>query len=145
MKSVVYPSHSAPRDFGEKSWSNIPDDASESVLASMGQTFSAPLEIINIAAGAASSDFPVGAAGLPGLAGERHFSPKELAERWRLSECKVRRMFETEPGVLRIGEPSRRVGRKLKRSYYTMRIPETAALRVHRRLTAGTIRPRFAC
>lgn len=76
------------------------------------------------------------AAGLVGLAGERHYSPKELAH-WGLSESKIRRLFENEPGVLRLGEPSRRVGRKLKRSYFTMRIPETVALRVHRRLTSG--------
>ena len=43
--------------------------------------------------------------GLPGLAGERHFSRREIAERRALSECKIRRMFEGEPGVLRIGEP----------------------------------------
>jgi hypothetical protein len=73
---------------------------------------------------------------MSGLAGERHFTPKELSGLWHLSETKIRRLFEMEPGVLRIGEPSRRVGRKLKRSYYTLRIPESVALRVHRRLTA---------
>jgi len=73
---------------------------------------------------------------MPGLAGERHFTPKELAGLWKLSETKIRRLFQNEPGVLRIGEPSRRVGRKLKRSYFTMRIPESVAIRVHRQLTA---------
>jgi hypothetical protein len=77
-----------------------------------------------------------GAAGLSCLAGEQHFSPRDLT-RWGLSETKIRRLFEHEPGVLRIGEPSRRVGRRLKRSYYTMRIPESIALRVYRRLTAA--------
>ena len=74
--------------------------------------------------------------GMAGLAGEQHYTPRELARLWKLSETKIRRLFEREPGVLRIGEPSRRVGRKLKRSYYTMRIPESVALRAHRRLTA---------
>jgi hypothetical protein len=65
---------------------------------------------------------------------EQHFSPQELASVWGLSSTKVRRMFQEEPGVLRIGEPSRRLGRKLKRSYYTLRIPASVAERVHRRM-----------
>jgi AraC-like DNA-binding protein len=75
--------------------------------------------------------------GLSGVAGEHHYTPKEIAQRWGLSESKVRRMFEVEPGVLRIGEPSRRVGRKLRRAYFIIRIPESVALRVHRRLTGA--------
>lgn len=102
----------------------------------MGQNLSAPLETIRTA-DVAGEDTHVGAGGLTGLAGERHYSPRELTH-WELSETKIRRLFEHEPGVLRIGEPSRRVGRKLKRGYYTMRIPETVALRVHRRLTANS-------
>lgn len=65
---------------------------------------------------------------------ERHFTPKELGGLWGLSDTKIRRMFENEPGVLREGAPSRRFGRKLKRRYYTLRIPESIAVRVHRRL-----------
>jgi hypothetical protein len=66
---------------------------------------------------------------------EPHFAPKDLAVLWRLSDTKIRRMFEDEPGVLREGEPSRRLGRKLKRRYFTMRIPESVAIRVHRQLS----------
>ena len=66
---------------------------------------------------------------------EQHFLPADLAKVWGLSPSKVRRMFEEEPGVLRIGEPSRRVGRALKRSYYSMRIPERVAQKVYSRLT----------
>ena len=65
---------------------------------------------------------------------EKHFSPQELGEAWDISDTKVRRMFQNEPGVLLIGEPSRRLGRKLKRSYFTMRIPESVAIRVYKRL-----------
>jgi hypothetical protein len=65
---------------------------------------------------------------------ERHFSPKALGQVWGISDTKVRRLFEDEPGVLLIGEPSRRLGRKLKRSYFTMRIPESVAIRVHERM-----------
>jgi len=44
-------------------------------------------------------------------------------------------MFADEPGVLRIGEPSRRVGRKLTRRYYSLRIPHSVAERVHTQLS----------
>ncbi len=102
----------------------------------MDLDFSAPLALPGVPFSGGGPVIDAGDAGLPGLAGEQHYSPKEIAQRWGLSETKVRRMFEAEPGVLRIGEPSRRVGRKLKRGYYTMRIPESVAVRVHRRLTA---------
>jgi hypothetical protein len=42
-------------------------------------------------------------------------------------------MFQDEPGVLKIGEPSRRLGRKLKRRYYTLRVPQSVEERVMRR------------
>ena len=65
---------------------------------------------------------------------ERHFSPKKLGEAWGISDTKVRRMFAHEPGVLLIGEPSRRLGKKLKRGYFTMQIPESVAARVYEKL-----------
>jgi hypothetical protein len=64
---------------------------------------------------------------------EKHFTVKELAETWGLSDSKVRRMFQDED-VLKVGEPSRRLGKKLKRSYYTMTIPESVAMRVYERI-----------
>ena len=66
---------------------------------------------------------------------EQHFHPSELAKLWGLSASTIRRMFEKEPGVLLVGEPSRRVGRALRRSYFTMRIPSSVAERVHQKLT----------
>lgn len=71
-----------------------------------------------------------------GLHNERHFSPVELAEMWALSAPVIRELFADEPGVIKIGKPSRRIGRSLKRSYYSLRIPESVAERVHRRLAA---------
>ena len=68
-----------------------------------------------------------GAAGLSGLAGEQHFSPTEIAGLRDLSKTKIRRLFEREAGVLRIGEPSQVGRQEAERSYYTMRIPETVA------------------
>jgi hypothetical protein len=64
---------------------------------------------------------------------EPHFTPLELAGIWRVSPQFIRKIFADEPGVLLIGEPSRRVGKKLKRSYLTMRIPHAVAERVHQR------------
>jgi hypothetical protein len=62
------------------------------------------------------------------IALERHFTPKELAVLWALDESTVRRMFQDEPGVFKIGKAARRDG---KRDYLTLRIPQTVALRVH--------------
>lgn len=59
---------------------------------------------------------------------ERHFTPKELAELWRLDESTVRRMFQDEPGVLKIGS----TGRRNKRDYVTLRIPASTAARFYR-------------
>jgi hypothetical protein len=62
---------------------------------------------------------------------ERHFTPKELAELWRLDESTVRRMFQEEPGVLKIGN----TGRRNKRDYVTLRIPASTAARSYRART----------
>jgi hypothetical protein len=61
---------------------------------------------------------------------ERHFSPEDLAELWGLSGDTLRRLFEKEPGVMVIERTKARA-----RRYRTMRIPESVALRVHRRLS----------
>ena len=63
---------------------------------------------------------------------EPHFSVAQVAERWGLSADTVRRLFVHEPGVLVI-EPVR--GRFSRRRYRTLRIPESVAERVHRRLS----------
>jgi hypothetical protein len=64
---------------------------------------------------------------------ERHFTPKELAELWRLDESTIRRLFQDEPGVFKIGKAGRRDG---KRDYITMRIPESVAARLYRERVA---------
>ena len=61
---------------------------------------------------------------------EQHFSPKEVADRWRIDESTVRRLFQDEPGVFKIGKSGRRDG---KRDYVTLRIPASVLSRVHRR------------
>ena len=61
---------------------------------------------------------------------ERHYTPEEIASIWNLSVDTVRRLFEGEAGVLIIERPRLRS----RRRYRTLRIPESVAVRVHRRL-----------
>lgn len=62
---------------------------------------------------------------------ERHYAVTELAEMWNLSADKIRDLFDSEPGVLVIGERSPRG----KRRYRTLRIPQTVVERVYMRLS----------
>jgi hypothetical protein len=62
------------------------------------------------------------------------FTVAYIASQLTLSTDTIRRLFECENGVLRIGNPSRRVGRKLKRAYFTLRIPQSVFLRVRDRM-----------
>lgn len=59
----------------------------------------------------------------------------QLAALWGCSDETIRRTFRDEEGVLLLGEPSRRVGRTLKRRYHSMFIPASVADRVHRKLS----------
>jgi len=61
---------------------------------------------------------------------ERHYSVEELTELWGMSDDFVRRLFLHEPGVVVFYR--QQAG---KRVYRTLRIPESVALRVHRRMT----------
>jgi hypothetical protein len=63
-----------------------------------------------------------------GTAFEPHCRPKDLAKLWGLNETTVRRLFQDQPGVLKIGRAGHRDG---KRDYTSIRIPESIALRVH--------------
>jgi len=65
---------------------------------------------------------------------EKHYTPNEIAEKIGLSPRTVRRMFQDEPGVLRLGSSFR----PKTRGYVSMRIPESVlnrvcdSMRVHR-------------
>ncbi len=63
---------------------------------------------------------------LRGPRGDQFFTVEEVARRLAFSTSKIRRMFENEPGVIKVGNPSRRLSGKLKRRYYTLRIPQSA-------------------
>jgi len=62
------------------------------------------------------------------VAFERHFTTRDLAELWKFDETTIRRIFQDQPGVLKVGKSNRRDG---KRDYVTLRIPESVALRVY--------------
>jgi hypothetical protein len=72
-----------------------------------------------------------------GLALEKHYRPDELAEIWGLSDDSIRTIFADEPGVLCHGDNK---GSRVKRRYITMRIPESVAVRVHRKLSAKPLK-----
>jgi hypothetical protein len=57
---------------------------------------------------------------------ERHYTVPELAESWHLSPLVVRKLFEKEPGVVIFCQPKMN-----KRTYRTLRIPESVAKRVY--------------
>ena len=61
---------------------------------------------------------------------EQHYAVSQIAELWNLSHDVVRKLFEREPGVLVIGVH----GSRSRRRYVTLRIPQSVAERVHRRL-----------
>jgi predicted transcriptional regulator len=63
---------------------------------------------------------------------ERHYSVAEIAEMWKLSPSAVRKFFQNESGVLAIGEPRPKYGRR--RGKVTLRIPQSVLERVYRRL-----------
>lgn len=63
---------------------------------------------------------------------ERHYTPSELGGMLQLSARTVQRLFYDEPGVVKVGI---RLGRK--REHFTLRIPESVAQRVLRRMSAG--------
>ncbi len=72
---------------------------------------------------------------LPAEGPEQHYTPKQLAQLWGLSEQTIRRRFYDEPGVLKIQTP-RLIGRK-RRDYVSLRIPASVAARWHER-NSGT-------
>ncbi len=59
---------------------------------------------------------------------ERHYTPKELAALWQLDESTIRKLFQDQPGVFKIGQ----IGRRSRRDYVTLRIPESTAARFYR-------------
>jgi hypothetical protein len=61
---------------------------------------------------------------------EHHFTAKEVAEAWNLSQDTIYRLFANEPGVLILATEKK----KYRRTRRTLRIPESVKNRVYRRL-----------
>jgi hypothetical protein len=64
---------------------------------------------------------------------ERHFTAREVAEAWNLSQDTIYRLFVNEPGVLLLVSERK----KYKRTRRTLRIPESVKNRVYRRLQSA--------
>jgi len=61
---------------------------------------------------------------------QRHYSVREIATLWQLSEDTVRRLFQNEPGVIEVGQ-HKQPGKR--RAYRTFRIPQSVLERVHQK------------
>jgi len=67
---------------------------------------------------------------------ERHFTIAELAEAWHVSTRQLRRWFLNEPGVVKFG--TGKLTKNRKRTYVSLRIPESVARRVYHRNVANS-------
>jgi hypothetical protein len=70
---------------------------------------------------------PAEAGGSSAPALERQYSPSEIAELWSLDTSTVRRIFQDRSDVFKWSS-----GKKGKRAYETLRIPESTLVRVYR-------------
>ena len=68
---------------------------------------------------------------------EPHYTVDELAEWWHISGRTLKHWFENEPGVIKFGTP--RLTKRRKRTYVSLRIPESVAASVHLRMTGQEI------
>jgi hypothetical protein len=71
--------------------------------------------------------------GSTGVENEKHFDLSELAATWGLSFETIRKLFADDPHVVKIASASGPTG---GRRYCTLRIPSSAAARLHKRLSA---------
>jgi hypothetical protein len=72
------------------------------------------------------------------IATEQHYTVKQVAEMWGLSEECTRRLFRDEPGVLRISLPALSKARK-QRPHVSLRIPASVLVRFHQERSAGFV------
>jgi hypothetical protein len=54
---------------------------------------------------------------------EKHYTPVELAKMLGKHPSTIRDWFRNVPGVVLVGKPSRREGKKLVRRYASMEVP----------------------
>ena len=71
------------------------------------------------------------------LATERHYTVQEVAKMWAMSPQTVYRIFEDEPGILRVSFP-RLAKKEAKRAQrVSLRIPASVLARVHDNRSRG--------
>lgn len=63
---------------------------------------------------------------------EKHYSVQQIAKLWGLSDDTIRRIFQNEVGVVKIGSSETR----FKRKRIQLSIPESVLQRVYKKLTA---------
>ena len=66
---------------------------------------------------------------------EKHYSPTQVALMWGVSESTVRRLFEDQPGVLKISMPRLIKSKRKHRPHVRLSIPESVLARVHEQWT----------
>ena len=80
---------------------------------------------------------PTAAADPLSLATERHYTVQEVAEMWAMSPQTICRIFEDEPGILKVSFPrlSRKQAKRTPR--VSLRIPASVLARVHEHRSRG--------
>lgn len=68
---------------------------------------------------------------------EQHYSPAEVSKMWGVSETTVRRLFEDQPGVLRISMPRLLKAQRKHKPHVRLSIPASVLARVHEQWSAG--------
>ena len=87
---------------------------------------------LRLSSSSMGKQWPAEAEALP-PALQQHYTVQQLAKLWGRDECTIRRMFQDEPGVLKVSMP-KLVKRRSKRAPKVfLSIPASVAVRVHDR------------
>jgi hypothetical protein len=68
---------------------------------------------------------------------EKHYTPKEIAALWGISDSTVRRLFEDAPGVLKICMPTLLRNHRKHKPHVSLHIPASVLARVHDQQASG--------
>ena len=71
------------------------------------------------------------------LATEQHFTVKQVAQLWNVSQATVRRLFEDDPGVLKISMPSLLNRPRKHKPHVRLSIPASSLERIHHQQATG--------